>query len=81
MPVIYKPFYSESIQDPEVLTALPAEDVPGAETLSEEVEDEIILERDGIHYINNQVLHPDEDTEKALDPKFLDLVESVIKPT
>jgi hypothetical protein len=46
-------------------------DIPDAPDMPEEV----ILERDGIHYINSHVLAGA--GEKSLDQKFLDLVESV----
>jgi hypothetical protein len=63
------------------LTTLKEADIPVTETSSgEHPADVVILERDGIHYINNQVLNPDKDTEKTLDHKFLNLVESVMKP-
>jgi hypothetical protein len=57
------------------------EEWPAAHELSpENPVKEVILERDGIHYIDNQVLNPDGETVKALDQKFLDLVDSVINP-
>jgi hypothetical protein len=69
----------ESLQNPEVLPALKEEDAP-EELLPEEPEEDVILERDGLHVVNSRVLNPDGETKKALDRKFLDLVESIIKP-
>jgi hypothetical protein len=84
MPIIYEPFHAKTNQDPEILTAMEEADLPLTPPPAEEPEDrpadEVILERNGIHYINNRMLNPDKDTEKALNPKFLNLVESVIKP-
>jgi hypothetical protein len=80
MPVIYKPFGVEINRAPEILTALEEEDIPVLEDISGEPADEIILERNGIHYINGQALKADADTGKALDRKFLNLVDSVMNP-
>jgi hypothetical protein len=81
MPIMYKPFRIETNQEPEILTAFEEADIPVTETASgEPPADLVILERDGIHYINNRVLNPDKDTEKALNPNFLNLVKSLIKP-
>jgi hypothetical protein len=80
MPIVYKPFGVEINRAPEVLTAPEGEDAPVLEDLPEELTEEIILEQDGVHYINSQALKADTDTEKALDLEFLNLVESVTKP-
>jgi hypothetical protein len=40
---------------------------------------EVILERNGLHFINNRVLSPDRETEKNLDPEFRKLVDSVVE--
>ncbi|MDR0624073.1 MAG: hypothetical protein LBG10_06540 [Treponema sp.] len=80
MPIIYEPFRIEINREPEILSALEDEDLGFSETPMENPAELVILERNGIHYINNRALHPDEDTEKSLNPKFLSLVESVIKP-
>ena len=37
-----------------------------------------IIKQDGIHFINSDLLCPDEKTEKELDSKFRNLVESVL---
>jgi hypothetical protein len=42
--------------------------------------EEVILERDGIYYINSRFMNPGEETEKNLDQKFFDLIDSVINP-
>jgi hypothetical protein len=78
MPVIHKPFHFGTEQEPEILRVFEegaAEYAPAPDTPVKEV----ILERDGIHYIDNRALKPDGETVKALDQKFLDLVDSVIK--
>ncbi|MDR2258007.1 MAG: hypothetical protein LBE14_02535 [Treponema sp.] len=81
---MYEPFRVEINQDPEILTALEDAEIPPVETSPWKPEGEpaegVILERDGVHYINHRVLNPDEDTEKILNPQFLNLVESVMKP-
>jgi hypothetical protein len=79
---MYKPFRVETNREPEVLPVFEEADTPPGETAAGEAPgDSVILERDGIHFISNRALNPDTDTEKTLDPKFLNLVESVIKPT
>jgi hypothetical protein len=80
MPILYKLFHIEAKKDPEVLQSLGGDEPPEGEALSGEPEDEVILERNGIHVINSRVLHPDKETKKTLDLQFLNLVESVIKP-
>jgi hypothetical protein len=40
---------------------------------------EVILERNGLHFINNRVFNPDRETEKNLDSDFKKLVNSVIR--
>jgi hypothetical protein len=81
MPIMYEPFHAEINQEPEILTAFEEADIPITETSSgEHPAEAVILERDGIHYINNRALNPDKDAEKNLDTKFLNLVESVMKP-
>jgi hypothetical protein len=85
---MYKPFHAETNRNPEILTAAEEVGIPPAPPPDREPADgpadspggEVILERNGIHYINNRMLNPDKDTEKTLNPKFLNLVESVIKP-
>jgi hypothetical protein len=41
---------------------------------------EIIMERDGINLINNDIFSPDHKIEKNLDDNFKNLVDSVISP-
>ena len=66
--------------DPEILPALEAETLLAEEVPEVEPEDEVILERDGIHYVNSRALNPDKETKKTLDHNFLNLVESLINP-
>ncbi|MDR1618181.1 MAG: hypothetical protein LBS06_03930 [Treponema sp.] len=40
---------------------------------------EVILEQDGVHYINRRAMTPDRETIKKLDRDFLNLVNSVLK--
>jgi hypothetical protein len=70
----------ETRQDPEILSAPAEAAVPRSGEPADELSGEVILERNGIHYINNRMFFPDKDTEKTLDHKFVNLVESVIKP-
>jgi hypothetical protein len=42
-------------------------------------ENDIIEERDGIHYIRNSAFAEDLNTEKLLNPEFKKLVDSVLK--
>jgi hypothetical protein len=62
-------------EEPELIPPVDnVEDVPessGPET--------IIEERDGIHYVTESVLTPDEKTEQNLDPGFKNLIDSVLK--
>jgi hypothetical protein len=62
---MYKLFQMETQREPEILPA---------------PEDEVILERDGLHIINSRALNPDAETKKTLDHQFLNLVESLINP-
>jgi hypothetical protein len=87
MAVLYKPFSIETGQSP---GTLPLEAPSGGGSILVDIDppppadtappDEVILERDGIHYINSRFMHPGEETEKTLDKKFLDLIDSVINP-
>ncbi|MDR1318269.1 MAG: hypothetical protein LBJ90_01475 [Treponema sp.] len=52
---------------------------PKASFQAESPISEVVLERNGIHFINNRVFSPDKETEKNLDPDFRKLVDSVIK--
>jgi hypothetical protein len=79
MPIIHEPFHFEAAQNPEILQALGNDEFSGGEA-PEDPAEEVILEQNGIHYVNRRVLSPDQNTEKALDPQFLGLVESLINP-
>ncbi|MDR0877051.1 MAG: cache domain-containing protein [Treponema sp.] len=67
--VLYRPFLVQDRGDPEILEPLP-EDAAA--------DGEIILERGGLHFINNNILTPDIGMEKTLDPAFKYLVDSVL---
>jgi hypothetical protein len=75
---MYKLFQMEPRRDPEVLLPPEDDEGPAAAAPDAEPEDDVILEQDGIHVINKRVLNPDTEIQKNLDPKFLDLVESII---
>jgi hypothetical protein len=66
MTIFYKPFSIETDRTLGAPLEAPAE--------------EVILERDGIHYINSRFMDPGEEAEKNLDKKFLDLIDSVVNP-
>jgi hypothetical protein len=71
MSLIYKPFLIEDKSSPQSLElAAPSAEVnaPG-----------IIEEREGVHYINREILSPNPEIEKTLDPDLKTLVDSVIK--
>jgi hypothetical protein len=79
------PFLFESVREPEYLKPsvdayeLSAPEKPEASFQEESPISEVILERNGIHFINNHVFNPDKETEKNLDSDFRKLVDSVIK--
>jgi hypothetical protein len=92
MTILYKPF---SIETDQVPGALPLDASPGGGPLIVDIDppephpvnrgdpeppEEVILERDGIHYINSRFMDPGAETKKNLDQKFLDLIDSVINP-
>jgi hypothetical protein len=64
MPILSRPFLFMSNQRPKILKAL---------------DDDVIQERDGVHFINNSIFEPGKDMEKNLDSKFKDLVDSVLR--
>jgi hypothetical protein len=83
MSLIYKPFLYADFSDPQDLESLPndpekrpPEIRPSSE---EEYNTDIIEEHEGVHYINREILNPDPQTEKGLNPDFKNLVDSVIK--
>jgi hypothetical protein len=81
MPLVYKPFQTSIAGDPEMLPVLIEEAVPaGEETRLIDTAEEVIMEQDGIPYVNNQAIIPGRKTAKTLDQKFLTLVDSLIKP-
>ncbi|MDR1444286.1 MAG: hypothetical protein LBI94_05360 [Treponema sp.] len=67
LPLIYQPFLFRENAKPCVLRPLTE---PGGEP---------IHEQDGIHLINSDILDPTLETSQTLDPKFLRLVESILK--
>ncbi|MFP3041534.1 hypothetical protein LQZ19_06885 [Treponema primitia] len=79
-PMLSKPFFTALYDELEVLEA----QVEDEATLVEETEaavdeeKEIIAERDGISYINENILTPDEKTLKSLDRNFKNLIDSVL---
>jgi hypothetical protein len=82
MPLVYSPFFLEHRTNPEVLTAERpsprAADGAGAGKDGAGTQD-VILEQDGVHYINRSVMTPDRKMIKNLDQDFLSLVDSVLK--
>ncbi|WP_010257243.1 hypothetical protein [Treponema primitia] len=79
-PLLSKPFFAASYEEIEILEAQAEDETPvveDAETALEE-EKEIIAERDGISYINESILNPDEETLKSLDRNFKNLIDSVL---
>jgi hypothetical protein len=62
LPLIYRPFLIEENSEPDSL----------------DVYDEVIEEKDGVHYINKNALATDQPAPEALDPEFRDLVDSVL---
>jgi hypothetical protein len=93
MPIFYKPFSIETGRAPGALPLdaptggeslfvdIDPPDAAPANGNSADTDppEQVILERDGIHYINSRFINPGEETKKNLDKKFLDLVDSVIK--
>jgi hypothetical protein len=69
-------------REPKSLVALPDEDFAEApaETAAAAGSggSELILERNGVHYINGSAFTPDQGVTENLDPNFRDLVNSVI---
>jgi hypothetical protein len=70
MSLVYTPFSGKE--------TINAEPLAGAENRHTE-SPVVIEERDGVHYINEQVLNPGEEAEKQLDPEFKNLISSVLK--
>jgi hypothetical protein len=64
LPLVYKPFLIEENGEPAFLDVY------------DEVE--VIEEKDGVHYINKNMLTLDQPAPEALDPEFRDLVDSVL---
>jgi hypothetical protein len=92
--LIYKPFTVQEPARPEDLEALQDRDreeeaaelteltdladINGEDT-QESLPKLIIEERDGISYVNKDLLSPDEETVEKLDPGFKNLINSVLK--
>jgi hypothetical protein len=81
MPLVYPPFLLEHRATPEVLTVErgPASETAGGTGKDGAGAQDVILEQDGIHYVNHSVMTPDRKTIKNLDQDFLNLVDSVLK--
>jgi hypothetical protein len=79
--LMYKPFLYTGFSDPQVLESAGdfEEDPSEANTSEENYDTAVIEEREGIHYINREILNPGPQAEKDLNPDFKDLVDSVIK--
>ncbi|MDR2742346.1 MAG: hypothetical protein LBB98_09370 [Treponema sp.] len=75
----------ETQADEEIGNEGDSEEIPEAEAeileVSSEDENAIISERDGISYINENILTPDEETVKSLDKNFKKLIDSVLNNT
>jgi hypothetical protein len=82
MSLVYKPFLYTGFSDPQPLESVPndfEENPSEAKTPEENYDTPVIEEREGIHYINREILNPGPQAEKDLDPDFKELVDSVIK--
>jgi hypothetical protein len=81
MPLVYSPFLIEHRINPQVLTAErgPSSGTAGAAGKGDAGTRDVILEQDGVHYVNRSVMTPDRKTIKNLDQDFLSLVDSVLK--
>ncbi|AEF85583.1 hypothetical protein TREPR_0713 [Treponema primitia ZAS-2] len=85
-PLFSQPFQTEMANEIEVLESPDDEDGDVEENLpdleipqeSGENEDEFILERDGVNYINENLLSPDRKILEKLDRDFQDLIDSVL---
>jgi hypothetical protein len=66
LPFIYQPFLFRGNDKPLALRPL------------EDGKEEPIREEDGVHVINSDILDPDLESSERLDPKFLQLVQSII---
>jgi hypothetical protein len=65
LPFIYRPFLFQGNEKPMLLRPL-------AEA------GESIREQDGIHLVNSEILDPNQESDRTLDPKFLNLIESIV---
>ncbi|MDR2477801.1 MAG: hypothetical protein LBD48_00655 [Treponema sp.] len=74
MPVIYQPFQGPSGVEPELLQGV--DDDPSQTPEAEPAADGVIVQQNGIHYINSNVLN--QHNEEKLDSGFRELVESVV---
>jgi hypothetical protein len=81
MSLMYKPFLYADFSDPQDLESLPDDPKKKPEPGSpgEDDGDNVIEEREGVHYINREILNPGPTTGKPLNPDFENLVNSVMK--
>jgi hypothetical protein len=79
--LINRPFLIQANHEPELLQAVSGDDSappPSAEPEApEEGAGDVILEQDGVNYINPSVFMPDRKTEESLDRDFQNLVDSL----
>jgi hypothetical protein len=86
MSLMYTPFSYPVFSDPQDLESLsgdlkenPETGPPGEDEDADTGGSNIIEEHEGVHYINREILNPGPKTEKALNPDFENLVNSVMK--
>jgi hypothetical protein len=72
MSLIYRPFL---IEDKSGLQSLEL----AAAGSEEDAVSEVIEEREGVHYVNSEILNQDPETEKTLNRDLKTLIDSVIK--
>ncbi|MDR2110587.1 MAG: hypothetical protein LBP32_04695, partial [Spirochaetaceae bacterium] len=77
MALVYKPFSGQETVNAE-LNGTPETGEP-EKNVEPGPPDTVIEERDGIHYVNENILNPSKETEKKLDPDFKNLINSVLK--
>jgi hypothetical protein len=80
--LLYHPFQTEMADEVEVLESPDDGDaeeaLPDLEIPPDSGEEEYILERDGVSYINESLLSPDRKILEKLDQDFQDLIDSVL---
>jgi hypothetical protein len=72
MSLIYRPFLIEDKSD------LPSLELAVTGSEEEDVS-EVIEEREGVHYVNSEILNQNPETEKNLNRDLKTLIDSVIK--